>query len=307
MSTETAGQSPQVTLEQWRALLAVVDAGGYAAAAEALGKSQSAISYAIQKLEGGLGIRVFAIAGRRAVLTPAGELLCRRARLLVTEAAELEKAAGRLAQRFEAEIHVAVEAIFPTWLMLDSLAELALEFPDTRVQLYETVLTGTEDALLERRVDLAVSGRVPVGFLGDTLMRARFVPVAAPSHPLHQIGRPLTYQDLRSHRQLVIRDSGARRIDAGWLGAEQRWTVTNFASSIRAVCQGMGFSWSPQDKVAEELARGDLKILPMREGGERFADLYLIYADRDYAGPATKRLGDILRARVAALCCQRPL
>lgn len=297
--------SPQITLEQWRALLAVVDEGGYAAAAEALSKSQSAISYAVQKLESGLGVRVFALEGRRAVLTSAGELLCRRARLLVAEAAELEKVAARLEQRFEAEIHVAVEAIFPTWLMLDCLAELAQDFPDTRVQLYETVLTGTEEALLERRVDLAISGRVPVGFLGDAVMRTRFVPVAAPSHPLHQLERQLTYQDLRGHRQLVIRDSGARRIDAGWLGSEQRWTLSNFASSIRAACQGMGFAWYPEDKIAAELASGALTVLPMREGGERFAELYLIYTDRDYAGPASRQLGDILRRRVAEWCRQK--
>jgi DNA-binding transcriptional LysR family regulator len=297
--------SPQITLEQWRALLAVVDEGGYAAAAEALNKSQSAISYAVQKLESGLGVRVFALEGRRAVLTPAGELLCRRARLLVSEAAELEKVAARLEQRFEAEIHVAVEAIFPTWLMLDCLAELAQDFPDTRVQLYETVLTGTEEALLERRVDLAISGRVPVGFLGDAVMRTRFVPVATPSHPLHQLGRQLTYQDLRGHRQLVIRDSGVRRIDAGWLGSEQRWTLSNFASSIRAACQGMGFAWYPEDKIAAELASGALMVLPMREGGERFAELYLIYTDRDYAGPASRQLGEILRRRVAERCRQK--
>tara|TARA_R110002073_G_scaffold68403_1_gene169954 strand:+ start:68039 stop:68962 length:924 start_codon:yes stop_codon:yes gene_type:complete len=303
--TGTPHASPQITLEQWRALLAVVDEGGYAAAAEALNKSQSAISYAVQKLESGLGVRVFALEGRRAVLTPAGELLCRRARLLVSEAAELEKVAARLEQRFEAEIHVAVEAIFPTWLMLDCLAELAQDFPDTRVQLYETVLTGTEEALLERRVDLAISGRVPVGFLGDAVMRTRFVPVATPSHPLHQLGRQLTYQDLRGHRQLVIRDSGVRRIDAGWLGSEQRWTLSNFASSIRAACQGMGFAWYPEDKIAAELASGALMVLPMREGGERFAELYLIYTDRDYAGPASRQLGEILRRRVAERCRQK--
>lgn len=296
--------SPQITLEQWRALLGVVDEGGYAAAAEALNKSQSAISYAVQKLEAGLGVRVFALEGRRAVLTPAGELLCRRARLLVSEAAEIEKVAARLEQRYEAEIHVAVEAIFPTWLMLDCLAELAEDFPDTRIQLYETVLTGTEEALLERRVDLAVSGRLPVGFLGDTLMQTRFVPVAAPSHPLHQLGRLLTYQDLRAHRQLVIRDSGVRRIDAGWLGSEQRWTLSNFASSIRAACQAMGFAWYPEDKVAAELDSGELKVLPMREGGERYAQLYLIYTDCDYAGPAARQLGEILRRRVEQRCRQ---
>ena len=42
---------PRVTLDQWRALVAVVDAGGYAQAAEALHKSQSAVTYAVQKLE----------------------------------------------------------------------------------------------------------------------------------------------------------------------------------------------------------------------------------------------------------------
>lgn len=296
---------PQISLDQWRALLAIVDHGGYGPAAEALGKSQSAISYAIQKLETGLSLRAFSIDGRRAVLTPVGEALYRRAKVLVAEAEDLEKLAGRLQQRFETEIHVAVEAIFPTWLMLDCLAELAETFPDTRVQLYETVLTGTDEALLERRVDLAVAGRIPIGFPGDTLMRARFLPVAHRDHPLHQLGDEIGFEDLRRYRQLVIRDSGSRRIDAGWLGAEQRWTVTNFATSIRAACQGMGFAWYPEDKISAELASGELKVLPLKEGKERFGELYLIYADREGAGPATRQLGDILRQKVATLCRQR--
>lgn len=294
-------ESP-VSLDQWRALLAVVDEGGYAPAAEALGKSQSAISYAIQKLETALALRVFSIDGRRAVLTDAGQVLYRRARQLVSEAEDLERLARRLQQRFETEIHIAVDAVFPVWLMLECLAELALTFPDTRVQLYETVLTGTEDALLQRRVDLALAPRVPVGFVGDPIMRAHFLPVASPAHPLHQLGRPVTFDDLRRHRQLVIRDSGSRRTDSGWLGAEQRWTLTNFPSSIRAACQGMGFAWYPQDKISAELASGELRVLPMEHGQSRYADVYLIYADRDAVGPATGRLGEILREKVAELC-----
>ena len=295
----------QITLDQWRALIAVVDEGGYAPAAEALDKSQSAISYAIQKLEAGLDLRVFSIDGRRAVLTPAGQVLYRRARQLVSEAEDLERLAGRLQQRFETEINIAVDAIFPIWLMLECMGELAHTFPDTRVQLYETVLTGTEEALLERRVDMALAPRVPVGFAGDPLMRAHFLPVASPNHPLHQLGRPVTFDDLRGHRQLVIRDSGTRRVDSGWLGAEQRWTLSNFPSSIRAACQGMGFAWYPQDKIAAELASGELKVLPMEHGQERIAEIYLIYADRDSAGPATRRLGEILRQKVGELCRRR--
>ena len=46
-------------------------------------------------------------------------------------------------------------------------------------------------------------------------------------------------------------------------------------------------------------------MLPMREGQERFAEIYLIYADRDYAGPATRKLGEIIQRRTAALCRAR--
>ena len=60
----------QVTLEQWQALIAVVEHDGYAQAAEALSKSQSSVSYAIQKLETALGLRAFKIKGRKAELTP---------------------------------------------------------------------------------------------------------------------------------------------------------------------------------------------------------------------------------------------
>jgi hypothetical protein len=45
-----------------------------------------------------------------------------------------------------------------------------------------------------------------------------------------------------------------------------------------------------------------LKQLPLREGGERFAQLYLVFADRDHAGPATLRLAQIIREQVAKEC-----
>src|SRR5258708_5246859 len=80
---------PRITLDQWRALVAVVDKGGYARAAAALHKSQSSVTYGVQQLESQLGVKAFKIAGRTAELTPTGELLYRRARYLLAEAAAL--------------------------------------------------------------------------------------------------------------------------------------------------------------------------------------------------------------------------
>jgi DNA-binding transcriptional LysR family regulator len=294
--------TPKISLEQWRALQAVVDAGGYAQAAEMLHKSQSAVTYAVQKLESLLNVKVFEVVGRKAHLTPTGEVLYRRAKALLDEAGALEGAAGSLAAGWEPELRLAVEIIFPTWLLLQCFARFAEERPQTRIELYETVLSGTEEALLQRRVELAICSQIPAGFAGDPLMRLRFVAAAHPDHPLHQLGRELSLQDLRKHRHLVIRDSGSQRRSGSWLGAEQNWTVSHKATSIHAAALGLGFAWYPEDTIRGELERGVLKPLPLREGGERWAELYLVYADRDYAGPGTRRLADIVREQVQGQC-----
>jgi DNA-binding transcriptional LysR family regulator len=293
---------PRISLEQWRSLLAVVDAGGYAQAAEVLHKSQSAVTYAVQKMEALLGIKVFEVIGRKAHLTPTGEVLYRRAKALLEEAGALEAAAGNLAAGWEPELRLAVEIIFPTWLLLQCLARFAEERPQTRIELYETVLSGTEEALLQRRVDLAICSQVPPGFAGDPLMRLRFIAAAHPDHPLHKLGRELTLQDLREHRHLIIRDTGSQRRSGSWLGAEQSWTVSHKATSIHAAGMGLGFAWFPEDTIRDELARGLLKPLPMREGGERWGDLYLVFADRDYAGPGALVLAETIREHVAKQC-----
>jgi len=294
--------NPRISLEQWRALLAVVDAGGYAQAAELLHKSQSAVTYGVQKMESLLGVKVFAVVGRKAHLTPTGEVLYRRAKALLEEASALEGAAGVLAAGWEAELRLAVDIIFPTWLLLQCFARFAEERPQTRIELYETVLSGTEEALLQRKVDLAICSQVPPGFAGDPLMRLRFIAAAHPDHPLHRLGRELTLQDLRKHRHLIIRDTGSQRRSGSWLGAEQHWTVSHKTTSIKAAGMGLGFAWFPEDTVRDELERGVLKPLPMREGGERWGELYLVFADRDYAGAGALRLAEIIREHVAQTC-----
>ena len=288
--------TPQITLEHWRALIAVVDAGGYAQAAQALYKSQSAVTYAVQKIESQLSLKVFEIQGRKAVLTPTGQMLYRRALALVDEAGDLEQAARRLSAGWEAEIHLAVEILFPTRLVLASLARFGEESPRTRIELVESVLGGTADSLLTGQADLAICPQVPPGFLGDPLLQVSVVAVAHRDHALHRLGRELGLRDLADHRHVVVRDSGAKRDrKAVSVEVDQRWTVGTIASSIQAVSAGHGFAWLPSAQIADELASGLLKPLPLREGRERQVMLYLVLAAPDFAGPGVRRLAQILR------------
>jgi DNA-binding transcriptional LysR family regulator len=292
--------TPQISLDQWRALIAVVDAGGYALAAAALHKSQSAVSYAVQKIESQLGVKAFAIEGRKAVLTPTGEMLYRRAMALVGDAGDLERAARSLSAGWEPEIAIAVEILFPSALLLECLVEIGRENPRTRIEVIESVLGGTAEALLGGQADLAISPQIPPGFLGNALMRLRIIAAAHPEHPLHRLGRRLTYRDLHAHRHLVVRDSGSRR-DRRTVSVEveQRWTFGQITTSIEAACAGHGFAWFPEERIRTELRDGRLKALPLREGGERWVDLYLIVADPDFAGPGVRRLAEIIRSVTA--------
>jgi DNA-binding transcriptional LysR family regulator len=294
----------KISLDQWKALISVVESGGYAQAASQIHKSQSTLSYSIQKLERLLGVKVFEIKGRKAQLTDAGHVLYTRGKALLAEAEQLERAAAALAAGWEAEVRLAVDLVFPTWLLLQCFAKFGEEHPETRIELYETVLAGTGEALVEGRADLGIGPTVPGGFTGETLMHVRFVPAAHPDHPLHALGRPILAADLKPHRHLVIRDTGSRRVRATSVVANQRWTVSHKATSIRAAIMGLGFAWFPEDAIREELASGALKILPLREGAERYATLYLIYADRDALGPGARRLAALIRERVETGCVE---
>lgn len=291
---------PKVSLDQWRAFLAVIDADGYARAAEQLRKSQSSVSYAIAQLEAALGLAVFEIQGRKAVMTPAGELLYRRAKHLLLEAEGLETAARQLSIRIEPLVSLAGDVIVPPERLFACLAVFAQDYPDTRVEFYESVMSGTEDALIQRKVDLAVSARVPAGFSGEYLMPVTFKGVTSPDHPLQQLGqqlgRALSFDDLRHYRQTIVRDSGIqRRHSEGWQEAEQRWTVSHIRTSLEAVRLGLSYAWLPEAYLREDLAEGRLKPLPMEIDSDRVHSLYLIFADRDLAGPATRRLAEIIK------------
>ena len=297
-------ESIRVTLEQWRALVEVVDRGGYAQAAESMHKSQSSVSYAVQQLEAQLGVKAFEIKGRKAALTPTGEMLYRRGRALLEEAGGLEKVARAASAGWEAEIRLAAEIVFPVWLLLKCFEKFSDDSPQTRIELYETVIAGTNEALLQGRADLAITAIIPQGFAGVHLMRLRMLLAAHPGHPLHQLGRPLTMRDLKAQRQLVVRETDALRATKVSVDTAQRWTVGHMSTSIFAAANGYGFGWFPAERIRGEMKAGTLKLLPLREGAERFGDLYLVYADRENAGPGTLRLATIIEETTRKACAE---
>src|ERR1700722_4926832 len=224
---------PRTTLEQWAVLATVIDRGGFAPAARALHRSQSAISYALARLQESLGVPLLG-----------------RARPLLRELSTLEDLAGSLKRGWESELKLVVDLAFPRERLLRIVSELGVACPHTQLQLADAVLSGAEEAISGRSADLVVTTRVPPGHLGDLLLEVPFIAVAHPDHALLQLQRPLEASDLAHHTQVVVRDSGQQHPrDEGWLGAERRFTVSSMEATLAMVSAGLAFGWLPHHLV----------------------------------------------------------
>ena len=202
-------------------------------------------------------------------------------------------ARAAMAADWKPELRLAVEIVFPTWLLLRMPCATSRRSGRRRASSsIETVLGGTDEALQPRDAWTWPSCRSRPGtYLGDRLMRLRFVACGA-SRPPAASARPRRSPTAISGAiaSLVIRDSGSHRTrPAGWTGAEQRWTVSHKATSIRAATMGLGFAWFPEENIREELAAGLLSRC--RSGGRGAVGRSLPgVRDRDYAERDVVRL-----------------
>ncbi len=287
---------PRTTVEHWQILVAIVDAGSFAAAADGLGRSQSSVSYAVAQLQDRLGVALLEMDGRRARLTPIGRVLVAEARPLIADLSRLEARARQLAAGDEPEVRLAVDSIFPRPRLFQALAAFRTAFPATRVHITETArLTVAEAIAGPEAADLVIAAH-PIGaWMSTPRLEISFVAVAAASHPLACSGGPVTLADLARHLVVVIRSPETAEVDAALARRSgEHWSVNSLEAALSAVASGLGYGWLPADLVAGPLAAGLLRALPLSTGRVRRVTLNLVPRDADGAGPATRALAHLL-------------
>ena len=85
-----------------------------------------------------------------------------------------------------------------------------------------------------------------------------------------------------------------------WLGliTQQAIRRGSFRSVGELVQKIDAFARYPEEKIREEVAAGELKVLPLQGGGDMYGEIYLVLADPEGAGPGIRRLAEILREDV---------
>lgn len=294
-------QNFYVSLKQWRIFHAVVDCGGFAEAAKSLHLSQSTISYTVSKLQEQLGTPLLKIEGRKAILTPEGKVLHDRSRQVLKDALELENFARNLGEGCSGEVRLVVDHHFPMQVLMRALGQFAQEGRGAaEVHLYEAASAQVEDMLHGFNVDLAISERVPLGFLGEPLVEVEHLPVAHPEHPLLQLGRTITAADLVRHTQIGLGPVDERERPAGRMRQGLRWSLGSIDTVLDAVGKRLGYAWLPVHRIRTCLGNGTLIPLPLGDARPYKSMLYLVHGRPWTTTPSASRLAEMLRGAAAA-------
>ena len=274
------GAARNLTLDQLRVLLAVVDAGSFSGAAKTLHRTQPVISYAIANLEAELGVILFDRNRRSPTLTEAGGAIvadARRISLLVDELAARAAPGGEL----ETSISLVVDVLFPPQRLAATLARFADAFPSVAVELKVAPLEGVAELVL------AGAGQIGISLSqlnwGQELERydcgtGLVWPVAAPHHPLALCPSPITISSLRGHRQLILRAPPLSAAEINTvISGFRTWVVEDLSIQRELLYAGVGWAHMPEWVVAEDIRAGRLVRLAttnLKQGFAQFVALH---------------------------------
>lgn len=260
-----------VDLESLRVLVAVVEEGGFAKAAEKLNKTQSAVSYQIQKLEQRLGTALFDRSAYRAELTPVGERILLEGQRLLNQAQYVSSLVDQFSEGWEPRLELVVDGMMPSQPLLEVLKEMAdLNIP-THVQLRVEYLGGVQQRFEESGAELmlALDHRPDSRFSVNALADAETVLVAEHSHGL-AASKEIELETLQQHVELTVHDTSYSQAHGGQqtFGGERVFYLSDFRAKLEALLMGLGYGWMPVGMVKEALEAGQLVELDYL-GGSR--------------------------------------
>ncbi|MBL0348899.1 MAG: LysR family transcriptional regulator [Elusimicrobia bacterium] len=273
-------------IQQIRSFLAVARLGGYVKAAEAVHRSQPAISSAVKALERELGTKLFDRRGRGAVLSPAGEALTAEAGPAMERWEGLK---DRMKERLEGEaqgtLRIGGGESSILYVLPGVLERFRKKHPKVRIILHNQRAAETLRMLKNGELDLGVRSLTMVptwAVYRPSRTYARFA-VCAKGHPFAK-GGAVTLHELAAHPLLFPGSQSITRVlvEAALAKAGLTYQVGLEAGGWEAIktyaAAGFGVAVLPELCLTKDNRRD----LATRDASKLFGrDNYGIVARRD--------------------------
>jgi len=288
-----------------RAFAAVVDAGSFVQAADALAMSKPTVSRYIADLEQRLGVRLLQRTTRKLSLTEEGRSFYGRCKSVLADVETAETEITSKSAAVKGLIKVNVPVSF-------GLLELAPRWPDFMAQYPDVELDIT---LADRVVDLVEEGydlavriaRLPNSSLVSRKLAAtRMVLCASPGY-LRKNGKPKNPSELTAHTVLsysLLATGDLWEFD----GPQGRAAVTvkpvlrtnSGDTCIAAARKSKGIVLQPSFMVNADLQSGALVELMPQFRAQEFG-IYAVYPTRQHVSPKVRAMIDFLAKSMAGV------
>lgn len=252
-----------ITLEALRVLQAIDEKGSFAAAADALFKVPSALTYTVGKLESDLGVSLFDRKGQKAVLTSAGKLVLNEGRELLLAASRLEQKARQLESGWETHLTLAKDTIIPDAPLFEVLKAFCELDKQVEFRIIDESLGGGWDALYSQRADIAIGVTGDVGkgvYHLDVIGHVEFVFAVSAEHPLADYVGLLEANHIGDFPAIIVADSSRTlpQRSSGLFDSKQQIKVASMESKLQAQRQGLGVGFLPLHMARPYLDSGEL-------------------------------------------------
>jgi len=151
---------PDFDIDLLRTFVAIAVTGGFARAGKRVGRSQSAVSLQMKRLEAQAGVRLFRREGRRMVLTADGRRLLHYARRILALNDEAKASLTRAG--IEGPVRLGTNQDLAESSLPDALARFALTYPaatlEVRVEATATIAAMLDDGALDLALTLGLAG-----------------------------------------------------------------------------------------------------------------------------------------------------
>ncbi len=264
---------PRIEIRDLRLVQAIVSQGTTAAAARALGMTQSGVSHQLRNLEDRLGLEVFERKGRTLALSDAGSKMLHAGRTILDAMAALE---SDLNSGKDASLTLRVATHCYTAYSWLPRATVEMRTRGVALQVKPVVPRSPtlDQALLEGEIDLALN----LGATSDAricqrrLFHDELVLLTSIAHPLASRqwveGNDLFDEDLL---MLEVAQGGARRVQhalfprGGGFRSVARLPLAE--AIIEMVKAGLGVSILPTWSISPHIARGDIACIRLGKSG----------------------------------------
>ncbi len=291
--------------DQLASFLEVAKLQSFSRAAEKLFRTQPAISAQVRLLEQECGEKLFDRSGKKVLLTPAGEILCRYAEKLLGLQKEALQAIAELNQTPRGKLYIGANEATCLYVLPRTFARFKHLYPLVQISIYRNFSHKILQKVQEGAVDLGIVT------LPQTINNMEVIPVfrdevqvvVPKNHPLAK-NRSVTVEQMSQH-PLILPKTGHTRVVIDRLLRDYRdhlqisMELASVETIKKFVGAGLGISLISRTYAHPEVTAGLLKLIPL-DSQKIYRELGLVYRRDRYLSLPAKVFIDVVRESTKA-------